>query len=188
MKCFLMTEVLDVRDCQSSVSVSVSSVCELVDVVVESVEGESGLAGVRAVLRALAGLDHHHVLVEGLSVLAAELDPDGPGVLGAAAASVHAGAAEPRTILLQAGAAGVRELHRHHRLLGAVAFLSFLQAGVWRLAAGPDLTDAALLHQFAFSVIIGDSGGDSSTTASGALGPAGGLHDALLHLMRSESR
>lgn len=95
-------------------------------VVVESVEGESAVAGMRAVLCALAGLDHHHVLVEGLSVLAAELDPDGSGVLGAAAASVHTGAAVPRTVFLQAGAAGVRELHRRHRLFGAVAFLSFL--------------------------------------------------------------
>ncbi len=45
-----------------------------------------------AVVGALAGLDHHDVLVEGLAVLAAELDADGAGLLWAAAAAVHAGA------------------------------------------------------------------------------------------------
>lgn len=62
---------------------------------------------------------------------------------------------------------------------------------MWRLAAGPDLTDAALLHQSALWVIIGDPAGDARTAAAGALGPAGGLHHTLLHMtplrLRAES-
>ena len=75
---------------------------------------------------ALAGLDHHDVLVEGLAVLAAELDPDGPGVLGAAAAAVDAGATVPGPVLLQAGTAGIGELDSLAGLLGSVTLLSFL--------------------------------------------------------------
>lgn len=96
------------------------------DVVEESVEGVGGIVALGAVVGALAGLDHHDVLVEGLAVLAAELDADGAGRLRAAAAAVHAGAAVPGAVLLQAGASGVRELHRLHGLLGPVAFLPFL--------------------------------------------------------------
>lgn len=87
------------------------SVSELVDVVGEAVEGVGGFVGMGAVVGALAGLDHHDVLVEGLAVLAAELDADGSGVVGAAAAAVHAGSAVLGPVLLQAGAAGVGELH-----------------------------------------------------------------------------
>lgn len=101
-------------------------VSELVDVVGEAVEGVGGFVHVRAVVGALAGLDHHDVLVEGLAVLTAELDAHGPGHVGAAAAAVHAGAAELGPVLLHAGAAGVGELHRLARLLGSAALLSFL--------------------------------------------------------------
>lgn len=80
-----------------------------------------------AVVGALAGLDHHDVLVEGLTVLAAELDADGPGVMGAAAAAVNAGAAVPGSVLLQTGAAGIGVLDRLAGLLGSAALLSFLQ-------------------------------------------------------------
>lgn len=97
------------------------------DVVGEAVEGVGGFVGVGTVVGALAGLDHHDVLVEGLAVLAAELDADGSGVVGAAAAAVHAGAAVLGPVLLQAGAAGVGELHRLACLLGSAALLSFLQ-------------------------------------------------------------
>ncbi len=103
------------------------SVSELVDVVGEAVEGVGGFVGVGAVVGALAGLDHHDVLVEGLAVLAAELDADGSGVVGAAAAAVHAGSAVLGPVLLQAGAAGVGELHWLAGLLGSAALLSFLQ-------------------------------------------------------------
>lgn len=103
-----------------------SSVSELVDVVEEAVEGVGRLVAVGAVEGALAGFDQHHVLVEGLAVLAAELDPDGAGQLGAAASPVHTGTAKPGPVLLQARAASVRELHRLCRFLGSVALLTFL--------------------------------------------------------------
>lgn len=102
-------------------------VSELVDVVGKAVEGVGGFVDVGAVVGALAGLDHHDVLVEGLTVLAAELDTDGPGVVGAAAAAVHTGTAVPGPVLLQAGAAGVGVLDRLAGLLGSAALLSFLR-------------------------------------------------------------
>lgn len=97
------------------------------DVVGEVIEGVGGFVDVRAVVGALAGLDHHDVLVEGLTVLAAELDADSSGVVRAAAAAVHAGAAVLGPVLLQAGAAGVGELYWLAGLLGSAALLSFLQ-------------------------------------------------------------
>lgn len=103
------------------------SVSELVDVVGEAIEGVGGFVDMRAVVGALAGLYHHDVLVEGLSILAAELDADGSGVVGAAAAAVHTGSAVPGPVLLQAGAASVGELHWLAGLLGSAALLSFLQ-------------------------------------------------------------
>ncbi len=103
------------------------SVSELVDIVGEAVEGVGGFVGTGTVVGALAGLDHHDVLVEGLAVLAAELDADGSGVMGAAAAAIHAGSAVFGPVLLEAGAAGVGELHWLAGLLGSAALLSFLQ-------------------------------------------------------------
>lgn len=100
------------------------------DVVGEAVEGVGGFVGMGTVVGALAGLDHHDVLVEGLAILAAELDTDGSGVVGGAATAVHAGPAVLGPILLQAGAAGVAELHRLAGLLGSAAFLSFLQGNI----------------------------------------------------------
>lgn len=55
-----------------------------------------------------------------------ELDTDGPGVMGAAAAAVHAASAVLGPVLLQAGAASIGELHRLAGLLGSTALLSFL--------------------------------------------------------------
>ena len=101
-------------------------VSELVDVVGEAVEGVGGFAGAGAVVGALAWLDHHDVLVEGLAVIAAELGADGPGVVRAAAAAVHAASAVLGPVLLQTGAAGVGELDRLAGLLGSTALLSFL--------------------------------------------------------------
>lgn len=43
-----------------------------------------------AVVVASARLDHHDVLSEGLSVVAAETDLDSPGLLRRAASAVHA--------------------------------------------------------------------------------------------------
>lgn len=103
------------------------SVFELVDVIGEAVERIGGFVCVGAVVGALAGLDHHDVLVEGLAILAAELDSDGSGVMRAAAAAVDAGAAVLGPEFLHAGAAGISELHRLAGLFGSAAFLSFLQ-------------------------------------------------------------
>lgn len=102
------------------------SVSELVDVVGEAVEGVRGFVGMGTVVGALAGLDHHDVLVEGLAILAAELDADGSGVMGGAAAPVHTGPAVLGPVLLQAGAAGVGELDWLAGPLGSAALLSFL--------------------------------------------------------------
>lgn len=96
------------------------------DVVEESVEGVGGFVGMGTVEGAFAGLDHHDVLVEGLSVLTAELDPDGAGLLGGTAAAVHTGSTVLGPVLLQAGAAGIGELLSLGRLLGSAALLSFL--------------------------------------------------------------
>lgn len=110
-------------------------VSELMDVIGEAVEGVGGFVDMRAVVGALAGLDHHDVLVEGLTVLAAELDADGSGDVRAAAAAVHTGAAVLGPVLLQAGAAGVGELDWLAGLLGSAALLSFLRRKQtrWRL-------------------------------------------------------
>lgn len=104
------------------------------DVVGEAVEGVGGFVDMRAVVGALAGLDHHDVLVEGLAVLAAELDADGSGDVRAAAAAVHAGAAVLGPVLLQAGAAGVGELQWLTGLLGSAALLSFLRGTQTKMA------------------------------------------------------
>lgn len=106
------------------------SVSELVDVIGQAVERVGGFVGMGTVVGALAGLDHHDVLVEGLAILAAELDADGSGVVWAAAAPVHARAAVLGPVLLEAGAAGVGELDWLAGLLGSAAFLSFLQTGI----------------------------------------------------------
>lgn len=54
------------------------------------------------VVSALAGLDHHDVLVEGLAILAAELDTDGSGVVRGAAAAIHTGTTVLWPVLLEA--------------------------------------------------------------------------------------
>ncbi|CAG5863519.1 unnamed protein product, partial [Menidia menidia] len=99
------------------------SVSELVD----AVKGVGGFVGVGTVVSALAGLNHHDVLVEGLAVLAAELDPDGSGVVGAAAAAVDTGSTVSRSVLLQARTAGIGELDWLAGFLGSAALLSFLK-------------------------------------------------------------
>lgn len=102
------------------------SVSELVDVIEESVKRVGGLVGVGAVEGALAGLDHHHVLVKGLAILTVKLDTHRAGLLWATAAAVYAGAAVFGSVLLQAGAACVGEFHCLSRLLGSVALFPFL--------------------------------------------------------------
>lgn len=101
-------------------------VSELVDVIEESVEGIGCFIGMGTVEGALAGLDHHDILVEGLAILTAELDPDGAGLLGAAAAAIHAGSAVLGSVLLEAGAASIGEFDCLRRLLCPVALLAFL--------------------------------------------------------------
>lgn len=96
------------------------------DVIEESVEGVGCLIGMGTVEGALAGLDHHDVLVEGLAIFAAELDPDGAGLLGAAAAAIHAGSAVLGPVLLEAGAASIGKLDCLGGLLCPVALLAFL--------------------------------------------------------------
>lgn len=81
------------------------------DIVGEAVEGVGGFVGMWTVIGALAGLNHHDVLVEGLAILAAELDTDGSGVMRAAAASIHAGSAVLGPVFLQTGAASIGKLH-----------------------------------------------------------------------------
>lgn len=81
------------------------------DIVGEAVEGVGGFVGMWTVVGALAGLDHHDVLVECLAILTAELDADGSGVMRAAAATIHAGSAVLGPVFLQAGAASIGELH-----------------------------------------------------------------------------
>lgn len=103
-------------------------VSELVDVVGEAVEGIGSFIDIGAIVGAFAGLDHHDVLVEGLAILAAELDTHGSGDMGAAAAAIHAGSAVLGPVLLQAGAASIGELHWLARLLGSATLLSFLQS------------------------------------------------------------
>lgn len=107
---------------------------------------------------ALAGLDHHDVLVEGLAILTAELDPDGAGLLGATAAAIDTGATVLGPVLLETGAASIGELHCLGGLLGPVALLSFLKTGVRRLGAWANFANAALLDQLAFTVVVGHSG------------------------------
>lgn len=96
------------------------------DVIGEVVERVGGFVGLWTVVSALAGLDHHDILVESLAVLTAELHPDCSGVMGAAAAAIHAGSAGPGSVLLQAGATSVVELHWLAGFLSSAALLSFL--------------------------------------------------------------
>lgn len=55
-----------------------------------------------------------------------------------------------------------------------------LQTRVRCRAAWPYRAQPDLLDQFAFAVVVGDSGGDARVTCLGALGPRCGLDDALL--------
>lgn len=82
------------------------------------------------VVRALAGLNHHDVLVEGLAIFAAELDPDGSGVMGGAASAVHTGSTVLGPVLLQTRATGICEFHWLAGLLCSAALFAFLEAGV----------------------------------------------------------
>ena len=59
---------------------------------------------------------------------------------------------------------------------------AYLEARVRGLGAWSHFTDARLFHQLALAVVVGDAGGDARATGLGALGPWGGLHDALLAL------
>lgn len=66
---------------------------KFVDVIEQPVEGKRCLVGMRAVVVALAGLDHHDVLGKHLPIFAAEPHLHSPGLQGCAASAVHAGAA-----------------------------------------------------------------------------------------------
>lgn len=134
------------------------------DVIEQPVEGERRLVGVRAVVVALAGLDHHDVLGERLPVFAAEAHLDGAGLLRGAAPTVHARAAVLGPVLLHARTSSVSKLDRLGGFLGLAAFLALLQAAVHLLPARPHLADPGLLHQAAFKVVIGNSGGDPRPT------------------------
>lgn len=61
------------------------------------------------VVSALARLNHHDVLVEGLAIFAAELDTDGSGVMGGAASAIHTGSTVLGPVLLEARTAGIGE-------------------------------------------------------------------------------
>ena len=63
------------------------------NVIEQPVEGKRSLTGMRAVVVAFAGLDHHDVLGKHLPVFAAEAHLHSPGLLGRAASAIHTGAA-----------------------------------------------------------------------------------------------
>lgn len=99
---------------------------EFVDVIEQPVEGKRGLTGMRAVVVALAGLDHHDVLGEHLPVLTAEAHLHRPGLQGRAAAAVHTGAAVLGPVFLHTRTSGVSKLDRLWGFLGLAAFLALL--------------------------------------------------------------
>lgn len=101
-------------------------VSKLVDVIEESVEWVGGFIGMRTVEVALAGFNHHHILVEGLAIFTAELDPDCSGLLRTAAPPIHAGTTILGPELLQTGATRIGELDQLTGFLGPAALLSLL--------------------------------------------------------------
>lgn len=75
---------------------------KFVNVIEQPVEGKRGLTGMRAVVVALAGLDHHDVLGEHLPVFTTEAHLHRPGLLGRAAPAIHAGTAVLGPVFLHA--------------------------------------------------------------------------------------
>lgn len=80
----------------------------------------------RAVVVALAGLNHHDVLGEQLPVFTAEAHLHSPGLLGCAAAAVRAGAAVLGPVFLHTGTPSISKLDRFGGFLGLAALLALL--------------------------------------------------------------
>lgn len=96
------------------------------DVIEKPVGGQGGRVGGGAVVVALAGLDHHDVLVEGVAVLTAEPDWYCSGLQWTAAAAIQAGPTVLGLVFLHAGAASIGELHSLIGFLGSATCLSLL--------------------------------------------------------------
>lgn len=105
-------------------------VTKLVDVIEESVERVGRFIAMGTVEVALARFNHHHIPVEDLAILAAELDSDSSGLLRTAAPAVHAGATVLWPVLLQTGATSIHELDQLAGFFGPAALLPLLQTGV----------------------------------------------------------
>lgn len=104
------------------------SLTELVHVPVQPVIGlETSLVQLAALRAALAGLDHHHVAVESLSVLTDEARAHRAGPLRRAAAAIHTGAAVVGLEAARAFAPCVGQVQRLLGFTGASALLPFLQ-------------------------------------------------------------
>lgn len=73
---------------------------KFVNIIEQPVEGKRCLVGMRAVVAAFAGLDHHDVLGKRLSIFTVESHLHSPGLQGRAASAIHAGAAVLGTVLL----------------------------------------------------------------------------------------
>lgn len=67
---------------------------------------------------------------------------------------------------------------------GQVPEETYFQAAVHRLSTRTHFTDPGLFHQAALWVVIGNSCGDASSAALGALGPCRCLNDAFLAMQR----
>lgn len=96
------------------------------NVIEQPVEGKGRLIGMRAVVVALAGLDHHDVLGKRLPVFAAEAHLHGAGLLRRAAPAVHTGAAVLGPVLLHTRASSVSKLDWFRGFLGLAALLALL--------------------------------------------------------------
>lgn len=96
------------------------------NVIEQSVEGKGCLVGMRAVVVASAGLDHHDVLGKRLPIFAAEPHLHSPGLLRRAAAAVHAGTAVLGPVFLHTRTSSVSKLDRFRGFLGLAAFLALL--------------------------------------------------------------
>lgn len=99
---------------------------KFVNVIEQPVEGKRGLTGVRAVVVAFAGLDHHDVLGEHLPVFTTEAHLHRPGLQGRAAPAIHAGTAVLGPVFLHTGTSGISKLDRFWGFLGLAAFLALL--------------------------------------------------------------
>lgn len=99
---------------------------KFVNVIEQPVEGKHRLVGMRAVVVALAGLDHHDVLGKRLPIFATEAHLHSPGLLGRAAAAVHARAAILGPVFLHTRTSSISKLDWFGGFLGLAAFLALL--------------------------------------------------------------